>query len=167
MTTNNDFFGFFSNAEPTTDTVDFFSVASNSKPATENSFEQAANTPKQTNQPAEEAPVVPVKKKTSEKSSSGTKGSTSKVSTQKSKKISEVSSQIKKKLEEKANMKVDETWEVAYAGNRYNPPSEMTIEELRQHMELDYPELSKERCRMEVEEEKKLIVPIVSGAKKG
>ncbi|MFE4029247.1 hypothetical protein ACFX4N_24120 [Priestia sp. YIM B13551] len=43
----------------------------------------------------------------------------------------------------------------------------MTLEQVREWLELDYPELSKERTKLVVEEEKKLIVPIVSGAKKG
>ena len=74
---------------------------------------------------------------------------------------------IKEQMKKKEEQKVDATWEVAYAGHRINPPHEMQVEELRAWLELDFPELSKERCRMIVEEKKKLIVPVVSGAKNG
>lgn len=108
----------------------------------------------------EEPPVVPAKEEIPVVKVPDTKADTKK-------KASEVSKNIKAQMEKKANMKVDPTWEVAYAGNRYNPPHEMTLDELRQYLELDYPEMSKERCRMDVEEDKKLIVPMITGAKKG
>ncbi|MEK1828821.1 hypothetical protein AAAC51_06630 [Priestia megaterium] len=43
----------------------------------------------------------------------------------------------------------------------------MSLEQVRQWLELSFPELSKERTKMDVQEEQKLVVPIVSGAKKG
>ncbi|MFE7817877.1 hypothetical protein ACFU1R_06690 [Priestia megaterium] len=100
----------------------------------------------------EEPPVVPVKKDNKTKP----------------KKNSAVSKAIKNQVKKKEDMKVDKTWTVAYAAQQHNPPEDdMTLDALRQWLELDYPELSKERCRMEVDEEKKLVVPVVSGAKKG
>lgn len=69
---------------------------------------------------------------------------------------------------DKKNIKVDTTWNIAYAAQQYNPPeNDMTLEQVREWLELDYPELSKERCHMDVDADKKLIVPIVKGAKNG
>lgn len=102
--------------------------------------------PKKEEAKKDEAPVVPVKKEAKGKSKA---------------------KDTKKKTKSPMEHIVDGTWEVAYAGHRVNPPHEMKVEELRAWLELDYPELSKERCRMIVEEDKKLIVPVVSGAKNG
>ncbi|UOE58158.1 hypothetical protein [Cytobacillus oceanisediminis] len=73
----------------------------------------------------------------------------------------------KDKKKKKEDIQVDESWTVAYAGNQLSPSRPMKLEELREELELDYPELSKERTRMEANEERKLVVPIVSGAKNG
>lgn len=115
----------------------------------------------------EEIPVVQIKVPGAE--SKQTKASPTKTTTKKTTKKADpaLSKNIKEQMKKKEERKVDGTWEVAYAAQRLNPPHEMTLEELRQYLELDWPELSKERCRMTVDEEKKLIVPIVSGAKNG
>ncbi|WP_263117516.1 MoaD/ThiS family protein [Bacillus subtilis] len=108
----------------------------------------------------EEAPVIPVTEDKKEKKN--TKSNRSKTDKK------ALSQNIKTQKKKRESMKVDKTWNIAYAANQYNPPEDdMTLDEVRQWLELDYPELSKERCRMEVNEEKKLIIPIVSGAKKG
>ena len=107
---------------------------------------------KKEEKPKEEPPVVPVNKDNKSKP----------------KKNSAVSKSIKNQVKKREDVKVDKTWTVAYAAQQHNPPEDdMSLDALRQWLELDYPELSKERCRMEVDEEKKLVVPIVSGAKKG
>lgn len=109
--------------------------------------------------PKEEPPVVPVKKE-SEKPAAG--------KATKNKKDTALSKNIKGQVDKKSNMKVDTTWNIAYAAQQYNPPEDdMTLEQVREWLELDYPELSKERCRMEIDESKKLIVPIVKGSKNG
>lgn len=108
----------------------------------------------------DEAPVVQIKDEKKEKSKKG-KGKSKPKDTALSKKI-------KEQKAKKENLKVDKTWVVAYSAQQYNPPEDdMTLDSVREWLEIDYPELSKERCRMEVDETKKLIVPIVSGAKKG
>ena len=104
-----------------------------------------------------EIPVVPAPKvSTQKKATSKTK-----------KKNPALTKNIKEQIKKNDERKVDGTWQVAYAARRLNPPHEMTIEELRQFLELDWPELSKDRCSMTIDEEKKLIVPIVNGAKNG
>ena len=115
----------------------------------------------------EEIPVVQIKVPGVEVKQ--TKTSSAKTTAKKETKKTDpaLSKNIKEQMKKKEERKVDGTWEVAYAAQRLNPPHEMTLEELRQYLELDWPELSKERCRMTIDEEKKLIVPIVSGAKNG
>lgn len=109
----------------------------------------------------DEAPIVPIKKEEPKPQSKAGKPA-------KGKKDPALSKNIKKQMENRKNMKVDTTWNIAYAAAQYNPPeNDMTLEQVREWLELDYPELSKERCRMEIDEEKKLIVPIVSGSKNG
>lgn len=107
--------------------------------------------------PEEKAPVVPIKKEET-KSKKAKKGKADPA----------LSKSIKDQKKARENMKVDTTWNIAYAARQYNPPEDdMTLEQVRQWLEIDYPELSKERCRLEIDNEKKLIVPIVNGAKKG
>jgi hypothetical protein len=109
--------------------------------------------------PKEEPPVVPIKKE-AEKPAAKTTG--------KGKKDPALSKNIKSQVQKRENMKVDTTWNIAYAAQQYNPPeNDMTLEQVREWLEMDYPELSKERCRMEIDEDKKLIVPIVKGSKNG
>ena len=43
----------------------------------------------------------------------------------------------------------------------------LTLEDVRKKLEKDYPELSKQRTKMEWDEKKNIIVPIVTGGKKG
>jgi len=43
----------------------------------------------------------------------------------------------------------------------------VTLEQIRTHLEQDYPELSKDRTHMEYDEEKGLIIPILKGSRKG
>lgn len=62
---------------------------------------------------------------------------------------------------------VDATWTIAYAGHQKNPDHEMKLEQMRENIELDFPELSKERTKWIVDQERKLAVPVVSGAKNG
>lgn len=106
----------------------------------------------------EDEPVVQIKEE------SKTKNKTK----QTTKKKNELSNKIKEQKNRLASLKVDKSWTIAYSAQQYNPPEDnMTIEAVREWLEIDYPELSKERCRIEISEDKKLIVPIVSGAKKG
>jgi hypothetical protein len=64
--------------------------------------------------------------------------------------------------------KVNSDFVVFYAGHKVNVPEDnMTIEEVRAFLEMDFPELSKERTEMTIDKEKKEIVPVVKGAKKG
>ena len=59
-------------------------------------------------------------------------------------------------------------YQYAYAGHVGNLPQEdMTLEDIRQFLQVDFPELSKERTRMEVDTETKYIIPIVKGTKSG
>lgn len=105
----------------------------------------------------EEAPVVPVKKEAAKPAAADKKA-----------KDPKLSKEIKKQVDRVKSIKVDTTWNIAYAAHQYNPPeNDMTLEQVRQYLELDYPELSQERCRMEIDEAKKLIVPIVKGSKNG
>jgi hypothetical protein len=64
--------------------------------------------------------------------------------------------------------KVNSDFVVFYAGHKVNVPEDgMTIEQVRAFLESDFPELSKERTEMTIDKEKKEIVPVVKGAKKG
>lgn len=62
---------------------------------------------------------------------------------------------------------VDATWTVCYAGHQINPSHPMKLEQMRESIEIDFPELSKSRTKWDVSEEKKIAVPIVLGAKMG
>lgn len=73
-----------------------------------------------------------------------------------------------KKVAPKLPEKYGTDFRVAYA--RYTeilPKEDMTLDEVREWMEVDFPELSKERTKMDVDVETKTIVPMVVGAKKG
>lgn len=64
--------------------------------------------------------------------------------------------------------KVTNEFMIYYAGNQIPVlQDEMTLEEVRSFLESDFPELSKERTEMTVNMEKKEVVPVVKGAKKG
>lgn len=64
--------------------------------------------------------------------------------------------------------KVDASFTVVYAGHKVAVPyDDMTLEEVRSFLEADYPELSKERAQLLLDEEKKYIIPVVKGAKNG
>jgi hypothetical protein len=68
----------------------------------------------------------------------------------------------------KPDEKVSTEFTVYYAGHRIPVPEDnMTLESLREFLEGDFPELSKERTEMTIDREKKQVVPIVKGAKKG
>jgi hypothetical protein len=56
---------------------------------------------------------------------------------------------------------------VFFAGHEKRVPAEMTQEEIRQYLEEDFPELSKDRTSFDVNEEKKHLYVRVSGGKKG
>ncbi|MBR2246102.1 hypothetical protein [Oceanobacillus profundus] len=64
--------------------------------------------------------------------------------------------------------KVDTEYTVYYAGHQVPvPESDMTLETLRSYLEMDFPELSKERTEMLIDKKEKQVVPVVKGAKKG
>jgi len=76
------------------------------------------------------------------------------------------SSNKKKTTSKEEKFGVDYT--VYYAGHTIQVPNDdMTLEEIRQYLEEEFPELSKERTEMTVNKEKKSITPIVKGSKKG
>lgn len=59
-------------------------------------------------------------------------------------------------------------YEIYYAGNHDRvPEADMKIDKIREYMEVSYPELSKDRTRWEVDRDKKYLIPMVLGAKKG
>lgn len=59
-------------------------------------------------------------------------------------------------------------YQYAYAGHIANLPQDgMTLEVLREYLQVDFPELSAKRTVMDVDTETKIIVPIVKGAKSG
>lgn len=59
-------------------------------------------------------------------------------------------------------------YQYAYAGHVGNLPEEdMTLERVREFLQVDFPELSRERTKMDIDKDSKLIVPMVLGAKKG
>lgn len=65
-------------------------------------------------------------------------------------------------------VKVGTGFTVYYAGHRIPvPQEEMTLDAVRQYLESDFPELSKERTEMLMNKEKNEVVPVVKGAKKG
>lgn len=68
----------------------------------------------------------------------------------------------------KEEKKYGPEFQYAYAGHVGNLPEEdMTLERVREYLQVDFPELSKERTRIEVDEDKNLIIPIVKGTKSG
>lgn len=74
----------------------------------------------------------------------------------------------KKEVKPKEEVKYGPEFRIAYARHSENLPHEdMTLEEIRQYLEVDFPELSKERTKMDVDDKTKTIVPMVLGAKKG
>lgn len=108
--------------------------------------------------PKQEAPVVPVKAvKTNKKTTAKSKGKAS----------SELAQKLKEQKKKKEDVTITPEWTIAYSANQYHVPHNMKVEEVRQWMEVDYPELSKERTTWDINEEKQLLVPIVLGAKKG
>jgi hypothetical protein len=77
---------------------------------------------------------------------------------------------VQKKVEAKPKeeKKYGTDYTVCYARYREVLPKEdMTLEDIREWLEADYPELSKERTKMDVDEKTKTIAPIPSNAKKG
>lgn len=108
----------------------------------------------------EEAPVVPVKVV-------DTKAKTKTKTKAKGKSSSELAEKLKEQKKKKEDVTITPEWTIAYSAQQYHVPNNMKLEEVRQWMELDYPELSKERTTWDINEEKHLLVPIVSGAKKG
>jgi len=62
----------------------------------------------------------------------------------------------------------DTSWLIFYAGHRLTVPEDgLLLDQVRAYLELEFPELSKERTEMLTDEEKKHIIPVVKGAKKG
>lgn len=57
---------------------------------------------------------------------------------------------------------------VAYAGHTH-PVTDRTLslEAIRQMLERDYPELSKDRCEMIYDAKSGIVVPVVKGSRKG
>lgn len=74
----------------------------------------------------------------------------------------------KAKPKAKEEQKVDQEYMIYYAGHRVPvPQNNMTLESVRQFLEMDFPELSKARTEMTIDTKEKQIVPVVKGAKKG
>jgi hypothetical protein len=72
--------------------------------------------------------------------------------------------QIKPKEEKKVGV----SYNVYYAGNTIQvPEDDMTLEELREFLQVDFPEFSKDRTELIVDHDKKEVRPIVKGSKKG
>lgn len=64
--------------------------------------------------------------------------------------------------------KVGTDYTVYYAGHKIPvPKDDMTLEELRQYLVCDFPEMSKKRATFDVDKEMKEIVPAVNGTKRG
>lgn len=82
----------------------------------------------------------------------------------KSKPAAKPKPQAKAPVEEK----VGTEYTVYYAGHKIPvPKDDMTLEELRQHLAYDFPEMSKKRASFDVDKEMKEIVPSVNGTKRG
>ncbi|CDQ41877.1 hypothetical protein [Virgibacillus salexigens] len=72
------------------------------------------------------------------------------------------------KKKSKPSQKVGMEYTVYYAGHQVPVPEEdMTMDTVRSYLETDFPELSKDRTEMLIDEKNKQIVPVVKGAKKG
>ncbi len=57
---------------------------------------------------------------------------------------------------------------VAYAGHQHVITDRtLSLEAIRQMLERDYPELSKDRCEMTYDAKTGIFVPVVKGARKG
>ena len=76
---------------------------------------------------------------------------------------------------EKKEIKVDHTWSIAYYGNTFtvqeffpdlSEGQTVTLDELREEMQKEYFEMSRERTFFEVDEERKIVIPIVKGTSK-
>lgn len=167
----NDLMGLFDNIETgagndlfgTEGQDDLFSTSNASDPFTDVVTDSEKKNKKTVGPVKEDDKTV---EKVSPKKEKDTKKATPKKATEKKKEPAKKKTATKKKPKVD-DIVVNEEWTVAYAARQTNPPREMKISELREHLELDYPELSKERCEMKVEEERKLIVPIVKGSKNG
>lgn len=70
----------------------------------------------------------------------------------------------------------DQTTYICYAGRQFpitkffadtDSLSKLELEDVRKRLEKHFPELSKQRTKMEWDEKKKFIVPMVTGGKKG
>lgn len=67
-------------------------------------------------------------------------------------------------------------WKIAYATQTFNvieffndmiPESGLTLEQIREQMELEFAEFSKSRTHWEIDEERKMLFPIIRGESKG
>lgn len=106
----------------------------------------------------EEEPIVPVKVVDTKKK---------KRTQSKPKESSDLAKKLKEQKKKKEDTTITPEWTIAYSAQQYHVPHDMKVEEVRQWLEVDYPELSKERTTWDIDESKHLLVPIVSGAKKG
>lgn len=69
---------------------------------------------------------------------------------------------------------MDLEWNLAFAAQTFNlseffsviPEGGLTLEQIRERLELDFPEFAKERTRWDLNKEKKLLFPISSGTSK-
>lgn len=70
----------------------------------------------------------------------------------------------------------ENSWKIAYATQTFNvveffndiiPESGLTLEQIREQMELEFAEFSKSRTHWEIDEEKKILFPIIKGESKG
>lgn len=111
-------------------------------------------------EPKKEEKVVSIKGGSKESAKTDNKKTADKPKTEKEDKSAKVAGDYGKEV-------VDESWTIAYAGHQESPPHEMTLEEMRQKIELDFPELSKVRTKWFLEKDRKLAIPVVSGAKMG
>ncbi|CCF16727.1 putative uncharacterized protein [Brevibacillus laterosporus GI-9] len=79
--------------------------------------------------------------------------------------------------EKHKNFLIKETgWKIAYATQTFNvaeffndliPESGLTLEQIREQMELEFAEFSKSRTHWEIDEERKMLFPIIRGESKG
>lgn len=64
--------------------------------------------------------------------------------------------------------KVDSEFIVCYAGHKIPVPhNDMTLEQVREILEKDFPEMTKQRAKLEVDKEKKQVIAFVHGGKHG
>ncbi len=83
--------------------------------------------------------------------------------------VAPANDKAQKGIKPKAEPEVyDKVRTVAYAGHRHEVTDRtLSLEQVRQVLERDYPELSKDRCEMTYDDKTGIIVPVVKGSRKG